>query len=771
MGNIWRFEPKLPSLKGKNLYVPNAEYCGDNSCQVSCRTGFLHYVDNTVEKDSNISFQISCFRQAYEPFKNIWIFDNGKIPLKCSKLSKSVNFHRDIREYLVYEKDKVTLDDGFKIVSKSNISAATSYLTKELKKIWFHNDFTLPDSEKQRTFRAIKLKNDLHAIIISDPTTEKAAFSISVNIGSFQNPENIPGLAHFLEHMVFLGTEKFPDPGEYGEFISQASGYRNAYTGDVETNYYFEIDADQLNEGVVRMSEFFKTPLFNADYIDKELLNIDSEHQKNLKKDINKLYTIFRTYAQSPYNKFSTGNLQTLKIWPEAKNISVRAEMIQFYNTFYSSNLMTAAIIGKEDIDSLTKVAIDNLSGIQNKHVTRPNFSGQNYLREPKASDQQQGKIILIEPVKDIRILRIIMKMPFLSDQEHLYNPLPKIIHHLIGNEGEGTLLALLKKENLAINLMAGSDITSNGGPIFSQVSMTLTENGLKNYETIILYYFQFIKLMKNNLPFQESLWTEQKKIKKMDFTFSSKFTDVGSLVKTISKTLHKSYFRSNPGKIYANYLDGYNKYDDKVKHLIEKILNEFKLENMFCFLSAKEFSKNWPEDVEKKTETLYNTTYGEGKFSDHLISKIIGVENNSNNLTIHEDLFLPSENQFIPDDFKVYYDSDSDFTDLGIVNYGMNNETENANVTDVVLPRARNPNWPILYKRNQNAIMFLKPFINNPPPKLQDIKPQPKMHATIKLVTFKVPVANYALMRKFFGTHSHIYQNFALKTMVSSVF
>ena len=35
----------------------------------------------------------------------------------------------------------------------------------------------------------------------------------------------------------------------------------------------------------------------------------------------------------------------------------------------------------------------------------------------------------------------------------------------------------------------------------------------------------------------------------------------------------------------------------------------------------------------------------------------------------------------------------------------------------------------------------------------------------------FKVPVANYALMRKFFGTHSHIYQNFALKTMVSSVF
>ena len=232
MGNIWRFEPKLPSLKGKNLYVPNAEYCGDNSCQVSCRTGFLHYVDNTVEKDSNISFQISCFRQAYEPFKNIWIFDNGKIPLKCSKLSKSVNFHRDIREYLVYEKDKVTLDDGFKIVSKSNISAATSYLTKELKKIWFHNDFTLPDSEKQRTFRAIKLKNDLHAIIISDPTTEKAAFSISVNIGSFQNPENIPGLAHFLEHMVFLGTEKFPDPGEYGEFISQASGYRNGYNYD-----------------------------------------------------------------------------------------------------------------------------------------------------------------------------------------------------------------------------------------------------------------------------------------------------------------------------------------------------------------------------------------------------------------------------------------------------------------------------------------------------------------------------------------------------------
>ena len=64
----------------------------------------------------------------------------------------------------------------------------------------------------QREYRHIQLPNQLDVLLISDPTADKAAASLDVYIGSYQNPEDRAGLVHFLEHMLFLGTEKYPDP-------------------------------------------------------------------------------------------------------------------------------------------------------------------------------------------------------------------------------------------------------------------------------------------------------------------------------------------------------------------------------------------------------------------------------------------------------------------------------------------------------------------------------------------------------------------------------
>jgi insulysin len=62
---------------------------------------------------------------------------------------------------------------------------------------------------------------------------------MNVRVGSLEDPENREGLAHFCEHMLFLGTEKYPNQEEYLKFLSENSGSGNAYTSDLETNYYF----------------------------------------------------------------------------------------------------------------------------------------------------------------------------------------------------------------------------------------------------------------------------------------------------------------------------------------------------------------------------------------------------------------------------------------------------------------------------------------------------------------------------------------------------
>ena len=69
-------------------------------------------------------------------------------------------------------------------------------------------------------YRYLELSNGLRVLLIHDPTAERSAASLAVNCGHFADPPERQGMAHFLEHMLFLGTEAFPHPGEYQAFIS-----------------------------------------------------------------------------------------------------------------------------------------------------------------------------------------------------------------------------------------------------------------------------------------------------------------------------------------------------------------------------------------------------------------------------------------------------------------------------------------------------------------------------------------------------------------------
>ena len=71
----------------------------------------------------------------------------------------------------------------------------------------------------QRNYRGLVLGNGLKILLVSDPTTDKAAAALDVNIGHMSDP--ISGLAHFCEHMLFLGTKKYPDENEYNCYLSK----------------------------------------------------------------------------------------------------------------------------------------------------------------------------------------------------------------------------------------------------------------------------------------------------------------------------------------------------------------------------------------------------------------------------------------------------------------------------------------------------------------------------------------------------------------------
>lgn len=133
-----------------------------------------------------------------------------------------------------------------------------------------------------RQYRLVRLANGLEALLIHDETTEKAAASLSVHVGHLSDPAELPGLAHFCEHLLFLGTQKYPHENEYNEFLSHHAGSSNAYTSMDETMYFFDVGQAHLDGALDRFAQFFIAPLFDDSCTEREIRAVDSENKKNL---------------------------------------------------------------------------------------------------------------------------------------------------------------------------------------------------------------------------------------------------------------------------------------------------------------------------------------------------------------------------------------------------------------------------------------------------------------------------------------------------------
>lgn len=97
----------------------------------------------------------------------------------------------------------------------------------------------ITSSVNDREHRYLELENGLKVLLVHDGSADKAAAALDVYIGSADNPKDRPGLAHFLEHMLFLGTEKYPEPDAYQAFVNANGGSHNAFTATEHTNYFF----------------------------------------------------------------------------------------------------------------------------------------------------------------------------------------------------------------------------------------------------------------------------------------------------------------------------------------------------------------------------------------------------------------------------------------------------------------------------------------------------------------------------------------------------
>jgi secreted Zn-dependent insulinase-like peptidase len=109
----------------------------------------------------------------------------------------------------------------------------------------------------------------------ADGESAKGSAAMSVQVGSYADPEVGEGMAHFLEHMVFIGSEKYPNENHYDAFVTAHGGFCNAFTEGEFTAYQFDVDSESFAEGLDIFAQCFISPLLKKESVEREIKAIN----------------------------------------------------------------------------------------------------------------------------------------------------------------------------------------------------------------------------------------------------------------------------------------------------------------------------------------------------------------------------------------------------------------------------------------------------------------------------------------------------------------
>jgi insulysin len=471
----------------------------------------------------------------------------------------------------------------------------------------------------QRKSAKIELDNGLKAYLISDPKAEQSAACLSVAVGSWNDPKEFPGMAHFLEHMLFLGTEKYPDEAEYSFFIRNHGGLLNAYTAPDQTSYLFSINNDSFLEGLDRFSQFFIAPLFTPSCIARELNAVDQEHGKNLDNDDWRAYMVFKETGNPahPNHLFSTGNAQTLSKIPQSV-------LKEWYHTHYSADRMRAIMISSLPLDQLISAVVEKFSQIP---VSNANAA---FGHLPLLSKEQKGNMTYIKPIKESRMLCLTWDLP-----ENLCNLEGKnageVAAYILREGGRESLSEQLKSANIAESISADIAPFSRNNLMF-EITIKLTEEGLKKPEVAIATCFEALARFKEaSIP--SYLIDELSALKKIRYQYQTR-----------EDAFHFVMNHSMP--IFHEELETYPEKTSTGLNCNQKTLSRFLecLTPKECYFSLLADSKNIFFD---RREPWMNVEYAIQPIEN---KKLISWKNSKP----HPQISLPSSNPYIPTDLQL---------------------------------------------------------------------------------------------------------------------
>lgn len=535
----------------------------------------------------------------------------------------------------------------------------------------------------KKEYRALKLKNDLTVLLISDlhgiseddlaeeehdsplsdgdeieegdeeieddeeleeddgPARKISAAAMSVCVGGFHEPGHVGGLAHFCEHMLFMGSEKYPDENEFTAFCSKHSGSDNAHTDNHVTVYSFDISPNKFEEALDMWSQFFISPLMKKDSVDREMEAVDSEYN-NFKAgdDSRKMQIVQECLIKPghPMGHFMLGNIKSLKTdLPEG--ITAYDELHKWYPQNYSSRWMNLVIQSPHTLDELERIARDKFVTVPHRDLARPanepNYNEKGYL-------ENISKLFHYLPLSEKTEIDIVFTLP---PQHKKYDT--KATHYLgwlIGHEGQGSIMSLLKKKNWAHEIYAGNSgqgHEENGYMSDFSMNLRLTDEGLEHWAEVMAIIFQYIKLLKE-IPAEEErrIYDEIQRIEQLNWLSQeekSSYDNVEEIAE--SMMMYKTEDWLQGGLLMLNY----------DRSIIRECLDAMVPSNCYIFLSSKTFAEKFEFSEEKWMGGRYHM--------QDIGEEQIGAWEN---IELNGELKLPQSNKYLAEDTKLKTDEPS---------------------------------------------------------------------------------------------------------------
>ncbi|WP_314418929.1 pitrilysin [Pseudescherichia vulneris] len=481
---------------------------------------------------------------------------------------------------------------------------------------------TIRKSDKDtRQYQAIRLDNGMVVLLVNDPQAVKSLSALVVPVGSLQDPQAHPGLAHYLEHMTLMGSTHYPQPDSLAEFLKLHGGSHNASTAPYRTAFYLEVENDALEGAVDRLADAIASPLLDKKYAERERNAVNAELTLARSRDGMRMAQVSAETINPahPAARFSGGNLETLSDKPGSP---VQEALLAFRDKYYSANLMKAVVYSNRPLPELAAIAAKTFGRVPNKALTLPKVD------VPVVTDAQKGLILHYVPVMPRKVVRVEFRID--NNTAQFRSKTDELITYLIGNRSPGTLSDWLQQQGLAEGIRADSDPIVNGNSGVLAISATLTDKGLAHRDEVVAAIFSYLQLLREK-GVDKRYFDELSHVLDLDFRYPSITRDM-DYVEWLADTMIRV----------------------PVEHTLDavNIADQFDAEAVKARLAmmTPQNARIWyisPQEPHNKTAYFVDAPYQVDKISDQTFAD---WQQKSNAIT----LSLPELNPYIPDDFTL---------------------------------------------------------------------------------------------------------------------